>query len=43
MGGDCMVNTKNCIFDESQLINVKCDGIFVKIGAKAQARETACM
>jgi len=38
-----MDNSKNCIFDETQLIKVTCDGIFVKIGAKAQARETACM
>jgi len=38
-----MANPKNCIFDESQIANINCDGVLVKIGAKAQARETACM
>jgi len=36
-------NTKNCLFDESQLTKIKCDGVMVKIGAKATNKEAACM
>lgn len=43
VGGDCMTNTKNCVFNEAQLNGIKCDGVFVKIGAKATAKESACM
>lgn len=44
MGGDCMKgNTKNCLFDESQLTKIKCDGMMVKISAKATNKAMACM
>lgn len=44
MGGDCLKgNSKNCLFDESQLTKIKCDGIMVKIGSKAQNKAMACM
>lgn len=43
-GGDCLKNnTKNCIFDESKLSSVKCEGIMVKIGANASNKQLACM
>lgn len=42
-GGDCMKgNTKNCLFYDSQIAKLKCDGIFVKIDAKAP-KDLACM
>lgn len=44
LGGDCMKgNTKNCLFDESQLTKIKCEGAMVKIGAKATNKDLACM
>lgn len=44
MGGDCMKgNSKNCVFDENQLTAIKCDGVMVKIGSKAQNKAIACM
>lgn len=41
-GGDCSKNTKNCIFDEAMMSAVKCDGQFVKIGARAVNKQLAC-
>lgn len=43
IGGDCLKDGKNCLFDETQLTLVKCDGVFVKIGAKATVRDMACL
>lgn len=44
MGGDCASgNTKNCVYDESGLTKTKCDGVMVKIGAKATNKAIACM
>lgn len=44
MGGDCLKgNSKNCLFDESQLTKIKCDGVMVKIGSKAKDKSMACM
>jgi len=43
-GGDCLKeNTKNCVFDESLLTKVKCDGVMVKISSKASNKDIACM
>lgn len=43
-GGDCLkTNTKNCLYDESQLTKIKCEGAMVKIGAKATNKDLACM
>jgi len=43
IGGDCLKeNTKNCLFDESQLTSIKCKGVLVKIGATAPNKDMAC-
>lgn len=43
IGGDCIKNPKNCLFNETVMNEVKCDGVMVKIGAKATNRLMACM
>jgi len=43
IGGDCMKNSKNCMFSESIMDQVNCDGVMVKIGAKAKNRKMACL
>jgi len=43
-GGDCLKeNTKNCVYDESMITKIKCDGSMVKIGSKASNKNIACL
>jgi len=43
-GGDCFNgNTLNCVFDQSETPKIKCDGLIVKIPAKSNNKQLACM
>lgn len=43
IGGDCTKgNSKNCLFDDAQVSDVKCDGVMIKIPASATNKDLAC-